>query len=90
MVYKIEWRQDALKELGKLDNSVRIQINKFIKKLASRDNPRIIGEALKDNLSAYWRYRVGDYRIIAEIQDDKFVILVVGIDHRKQVYKKDR
>ena len=87
MVYKIEWKKEALKELEKLDNSIKIQISKFIDKLQKAESPKMLGKPLKDNLAGYWGYRVGNYRIIAEILDDKLVILIVDIGHRKEVYK---
>ena len=51
------------------------------------DNPRGIGKALKGNLSGYWRYRVGDYRIICQIQEAELIILVIELGHRKGVYR---
>ena len=79
MVYKIEWRANALKEFEKLDNSVRIRISKFIDKLKKRDDPKTLGEQLEENLSGYWKYRVGNYRLIADIQDDKLIIHIITI-----------
>ncbi len=58
------------------------------KKLVGIDNPKIHGKALKGNLRGYWRYRIGDYRIITEINDDEIKIIVVGIGHRKDIYER--
>ena len=77
MAYKIEFDMEAYEVYSKLDGSVKKQIEKYIEKLEKRDNPRTLGEQLKDNLSAFWKYRVGNYRLIAEIQDDKLIILML-------------
>jgi mRNA interferase RelE/StbE len=54
--------------------------------LAVADDPRMLGRALRGELSEYWRYRVGDYRLVCEIQDDVLTVLVVRIAHRSKVY----
>ncbi len=74
------------KNLLSLDKSVQIKILKYLKKLNSLDNPRSLGKTLRGNLKNYWRYRVGNYRLIYKIKDDELVILVVDIDHRSKVY----
>jgi len=88
MGYKIEMGVRASEQLEKIDNSIRIQIAKFIDKLEKRDNPRSLGESLKENLAGYWKYRVGDYRIVAEIFDDKLIIYLIEIGHRSIIYNK--
>ena len=85
---KIAFARPALKEFNKLDNSVKRQIQVFLDKLCERDDPRSIGDGLKANLAALWRYRVGDYRIVAEIKDEMLLILVLAVAHRREVYKK--
>ena len=87
MAYKIEFEEQAFAEFSKLDGSVKKQIQKYIDKIAERANPRTLGEPLQENLAAYWKYRVGDYRLVAEIQDDKFIVLMLAIAHRRKVYK---
>lgn len=88
MIYKVEFTKKAKKDIDKLDNYTRIIILKWIKKnLYNIDNPRFDGKALKGNKSNYWRYRVGDYRIITEIHDEIITILIVEIGHRKDIYK---
>jgi len=54
--------------------------------LATAENPRRFGKALLGDLKGLWRYRVGDYRIVAKIEDDKFIVLVVTVGHRREVY----
>ena len=86
--FHVDYTPDAQKIIDKLDNSVRTRILDWIKKnLEGCENPRLHGKALKGNLNGRWRYRVGDYRIISEIHDDKVVILVVDVDKRNDAYK---
>lgn len=87
MKYTIEYTDKAIKSLKKLDKSVLKMIKAWIdKNLVGTEDPREHGKGLTSNRSGQWRYRVGDYRILAEIQDDKLVILVIGIGHRSQIY----
>ena len=87
MKYKVIIRQKAEKQLNKLDNSIKLKILKYIKKnLNNTDNPKKFGKALRYNLKGFWRYRVENYRIIAKIEKDKLVILIVQIDKRDKIY----
>ncbi len=87
MAWQIEFDQAAEKELSKLDRQAQKDILEFLKKrVGARENPRDFGEALRKNLSGLWKYRVGDYRVIAEIQDQRLVVLVVRVGHRSRVY----
>lgn len=89
MKYKILFDKNADKQLKKIDKTQqRIIINWIIKNLENTNDPRVFGKALKGNLKDYWRYRVGDYRIIAEINDAEVKILIIEIGHRKDIYKK--
>ena len=90
MVYKIEIDPTAVRELDKLDKQVTRRILKFLQeRVAKLDDPRSIGEALTGSrLGELWKYRVGDYRIIASIEDDHLLILVVRIGHRREVYRR--
>ena len=77
----------AKKILKKLDKyTQKILINWMKNNLEGCDNPRVHGKPLSANRSGQWRYRVGDYRIIAEIKDNELVILVIAIGHRRNVY----
>ncbi len=89
MAWKIEIDAKAEKELGKLDKGVAKRITKFLReRVAALDDPRSIGEALVGpRLGDRWKYRVGDYRIIADIQDDVLVVYVVKIGNRREVYR---
>lgn len=86
-MYKVEYTLTAIKALEKMDNYVRRIIAEWIdKNLVDCENPRIHGKPLGSNRAGQWRYRVGDYRIIAIIKDSKLVILVIAIGHRKEIY----
>lgn len=86
-VYKVEFSKAALRNIKKLDKDVAQVIVSWINKnLEGTDNPRQYGKPLKGALAKAWRYRVGDYRILCEIQDDKVVIIVIRIGHRREVY----
>lgn len=87
MAYQIEFGEGADKEFSKLDNSIKIKIGKFLRKLEKREDPRTLGEALEENLSDYWKFRIGDYRMVAEIQDDAFIVLILVVANRNDVYK---
>lgn len=86
--YSVEYLPKAKHELDKLDTKTRSIIDSWVKTtLEGCENPRFRGKALSGNLRGKWRYRVGDYRIVAEIHDDKVLILVVEIAHRSKVYR---
>ncbi len=89
MAWLIEFEKEAEKELKKLDKQVARRIVKFLReRLAVLDNPRSIGEALTGStLGDYWKYRVGDYRIIADIQDARVCVQVIRLGNRREIYR---
>ena len=88
MVWKVELDSSAEKELSKLDRQVAIRILKFLhERLAKSDDPRLLGESLKGRFEEYWKYRVGDYRVICNILDSTLTVIVVKIGNRKEVYR---
>ena len=88
MRYTVEYTSKALKSLKKLDKPVLLMSKSWIEKnLIGTTEPRRHGKGLTSNRSGQWRYRVGDYRIIADIEDEKLIILVVEVEHRSRVYK---
>lgn len=88
MAYKIEFSDEAFKEFGKLDKYTQKLIDAWIRKhLESNENPRSIGKALVGNRSGQWRYRIGDFRLLYLIKDDRLIILVIKIGHPRDVYK---
>ena len=87
MTYKVEYTEQAIKELKKIDKHTQFFILAWIEKnLVDCENPRQHGKGLTANHSGEWRYRVGDYRIIAEIEEDRVVILVLTVGHLREVY----
>ena len=88
MNYEILYTEKAVRQLKKLDKSVLVMIKAWIdKNLIGANDPRRFGKALTGDKIGWWRYRVGDYRILADIQDDKLVILVIEVGHRSSVYR---
>ena len=88
MIYELKYEAKAVKQIKKLDPATRKLIKSWIEKnLLKTDNPRQHGKGLTGNLSQYWRYRVGDYRILAEINDTEIIIIIVEIGHRRDIYR---
>lgn len=89
LAWQIEFEDAALKELAKLDKPVAKRILAFLReRVAVLDDPRSIGEALKGSkLGEFWKYRVGDYRIITNIEDGVMRILVLKVGNRREVYR---
>jgi mRNA interferase RelE/StbE len=89
MAWRIELDPAAERELSKLDPQVARRILKFLReRVANLEDPRSIGEALRGSrLGEFWKYRVGDYRIISSIEDGALRILVVRIGNRREVYR---
>ena len=89
MAWRIEFEDSALKELAKLDKQVARRILVFLReRVAALDDPRSVGEALKGSrLGEFWKYRVGDYRIITNIEDGVMRILVLKVGNRREVYR---
>ena len=84
--YALVYSKEALKDLKKLDNSVSRVIYAWLKKnIDGCSDPRIHGKGLTSNRSGQWRYRVGNYRIVCKIEDDKVIVLVLTIGHRSTV-----
>ena len=88
MAWAIEVVPAAAKELRKLDRAVAARIIKTLEtRIATLDDPRSIGSALVGEHAGYWRWRIGDYRVIARIEDERIVILVIRVAHRREVYR---
>ena len=87
MIYEISTTEKFDKSFKKLDRQTQRIIKSWIEKnLINCENPRIHGKALTANRSGQWRYRVGDYRILAEIHDDKLVLILIDVGHRRDIY----
>lgn len=89
MAWKIKYLKSIQKEIRKINKGEQKKIREYLEeRIANADDPRKFGKALKGTHSEFWRYRVGQYRIICEIDDSEIVILVIRIGHRKDVYRK--
>lgn len=85
--WTVIFTEKAEKAFAKLDSSTRRNIGKYLsERVLVAEHPRSLGKPLKGELSDYWCYRCGDYRIICKIEDQELVIVIVRVDHRKEVY----
>ena len=89
LAWRVEFDPDAVKDLKKLDKQVQARILDFLReRLARLDNPRELGEALAGSkLGNYWKYRVGDWRIICDLQDHRIVVRLLRVGNRREVYR---
>lgn len=89
MAWQIEFAPAAAKELNKLDGQVARRILTFLhERVAALDDPRGVGEALKGSeLGEFWKYRVGDWRIVCHLEDQRVLVTVLRIGHRREVYR---
>lgn len=86
--YSVRYEKQAQKTLKKMDkHQARLILSWVSKNLEGTDSPRIHGKGLVGNKSGQWRYRIGDYRLLANIDDETITILVLEIGHRRDVYK---
>lgn len=89
MAWRIEFDPAAVKELRKLDRPVQQRLLGFLRlRVAPLEDPRTIGEALAgERLGAFWKYRVGDWRLICDIQDERIVVRVLRLGYRREAYR---
>jgi mRNA interferase RelE/StbE len=86
-VWRVEFDRDAARDLRKLDVPTQRRILRYLReRIATEEDPRRFGHALTGHLKGLWRYRIGDYRLVASIEDGRFVVLVVTVGHRREVY----
>jgi mRNA interferase RelE/StbE len=88
VAWTIEYARSARKAVEKLDPQTRGRLRRFLEvRVAELEDPRSIGKALTGPLASFWSYRLGDHRVLCEIQDRRVVILVVTIGNRRDVYR---
>lgn len=88
MTWTVEFDDRAAKELRKLDRQAQQDRLRYLRKrVATKEDPRRFGKPLSGDLALLWRYRVRDYRIICHIEDEKLLVLVLRLGHRKDIYK---
>ncbi len=86
-MWQVEYDDNARKQLSKLDRKAQSDILRYMReRIATSEDPRRFGKALHSDLKGLWRYRVYDYRIICKIEDNRLIVMVVNVDHRKDVY----
>ncbi|AGH40720.1 addiction module toxin, RelE/StbE family protein [Bifidobacterium thermophilum] len=88
MAWKIEIDKGVQRSMKKLDRHVAKRIIAKLREISQLEDPRSTGKALVGNLAGLWRYRVGDYQIVCDIEDEVLLILVVDVAHRSKVYKR--
>ena len=88
MAWTIEVSERALRSLRKMDKQIARRVRDELLEIAKLEDPRSRGKALTGNLAGVWRYRIGDYRILCDIEDGRLVILVIDVAHRREVYKR--
>jgi mRNA interferase RelE/StbE len=89
LAWRIEITNTAKKQLAKLDRQVQREIVRYLReRISTDDDPRRYGAPLRKELAGRWKYRVGAYRLICEIQDEKILVLVLMVGHRSTVYDK--
>ena len=89
MVWQIKITNTAKKQLVKLDRQVQSEILRYLRdRIATNEDPRRYGAPLRRELTGRWKYRVGTYRLICEIQDEKILVLVLMVGHRSKIYDK--
>lgn len=89
MAWTVEISDVAERQLGKLDAPVRRRVLDWLEdRIEGCKNPRHFGEALKGGHAGLWRYRVGDWRILCDIRDDRLVVLALAVGHRREIYRR--
>ena len=87
MIWQVKFSETARRQLDKLGKQTQRDILKYLKKrIETVEDPQRYGDPLRRSLSGLWKYRVGDYRLICEVQQEKIVILVLAVAHRRKVY----
>ena len=88
MAWRIEITATAKKQLARLDHQVQVSILRYLReRIATDEDPRRFGAPLRRELANRWKYRVGPYRLICEIQDEKVLVLILLVGHRSRIYK---
>ena len=89
MAWNVEISPRAQRQLDELDKPIARRISKFLyERIGKLADPRQIGERLQGTLSEFWRYRVGDYRIVCTLEHDRLVVLVLRVGHRREIYNR--
>ena len=88
MAWKISFGKRAEKQFEKLGKEAQLQVAGYLyQRVAAQPDPRRLGKALSGEFKGFWRYRVGDYRVICELRDRELLVLVIEFGHRKEIYR---
>lgn len=88
MTWSVEWDDRARRELRRLDHQVQRNILRYFRdRILTSEDPRRFGQALRHELVGLWRYRVGDYRIVCQIEDERLTVVVLVVGHRREIYR---
>lgn len=89
MAWRVEFDDGARRDLQKLDKPIALRLTRFLReRVGELDDPRSIGDALKGSrLGDFWRYRVGEYRIICDLENQRLLVLVLRVGHRREIYR---
>ncbi len=88
MTWTVEWDDKARRELRKLKRSTQGDILRYFReRIMVDDDPRRFGKALRHELQGLWRYRIGDYRVVCQIQDEQLIVLALSVGHRRNIYR---
>ncbi|PLY00116.1 MAG: type II toxin-antitoxin system mRNA interferase toxin, RelE/StbE family [Desulfuromonas sp.] len=91
MAWKVEFSNVAERQIHKLDRHVQQRIIDWLSdRIEGCKDPRHFGEPLKGGKAGFWRYRIGNYRILCELQDDRLVVLALNVGHRREIYSRKR
>jgi len=89
MAWLIEFSEDADRDFHKLDRTIQRRVFRYLhERIAHAADPRDFGKPLLHDLTGLWRYRIGDYRVLCQIEDERVTVLVVEINHRSTVYDR--
>lgn len=87
MIWNLEFSKHSAKRFSKLEKSLQVRILKYFKNtVLPHKNPKVLAKPLMGGFAGYWRFRIGEYRMIVDIQDDKMTIVALNIAHRREVY----
>lgn len=87
-VWQVEFDRGAARDLRKLGKPAQREILRYLRqRIATSNDPRRFGKAMTGDMKGLWRYRIADYRIVAKIEDDRFIVLVLTVGHRREVYR---
>lgn len=88
MTWTVEWDERARRELRKLDRTIQDNILRYFReRIMGSEDPRRFGKPLNRELKGLWRYRIGDYRAVCQIQDNRLLVLVLVVGHRRKIYR---